>query len=146
PGPEPWTPSQSSKVAPFTGNQTEGLKPANCVLEAGNWAGIEVPSYSDENGCWGSSKNCWNQSASCYAQEASTGPDGCKIWEQKCNALDDACNAGNFVGPPNKGVDLTPMPGKAYLPLPVSVGNGTYTTSAHSETPAATAGSITTTS
>lgn len=32
--------------------QTLGLKPKGCVLVRDNWCGIEVPSYSDEKGCW----------------------------------------------------------------------------------------------
>lgn len=31
--------------------QTEGLKPANCVLENANWCGIELDSYSTQVGC-----------------------------------------------------------------------------------------------
>jgi hypothetical protein len=32
--------------------QTEGLKPAGCILESDSWCGVEVPDYSDETGCW----------------------------------------------------------------------------------------------
>lgn len=32
--------------------QTEGLRPANCIMENSNWCGFEVKSYSDETGCW----------------------------------------------------------------------------------------------
>ena len=32
--------------------QIEGLKPAGCVLDMGNWCGIELGNYSTANGCW----------------------------------------------------------------------------------------------
>lgn len=32
--------------------QTEGLRPDDCIFEAGNWCGKEVSSYTDENSCW----------------------------------------------------------------------------------------------
>ena len=32
--------------------QTKGLKPEGCILERDNWCGFEVPSYTDEQGCW----------------------------------------------------------------------------------------------
>jgi hypothetical protein len=32
--------------------QTKGLKPEGCILERDNWCGFEVPSYTDEDGCW----------------------------------------------------------------------------------------------
>lgn len=32
--------------------QTEGLTPAGCVLENGNWCGMELASYSTMDGCW----------------------------------------------------------------------------------------------
>lgn len=32
--------------------QTIGLKPEGCILVRDNWCGFEVPSYSDEDGCW----------------------------------------------------------------------------------------------
>ena len=35
-----------------SGEQTEGLKPAGCILESANWCGFEVASYSTQDGCW----------------------------------------------------------------------------------------------
>lgn len=32
--------------------QTIGLKPADCVMENGNWCAVMPPSYTDQNGCW----------------------------------------------------------------------------------------------
>lgn len=32
--------------------QNKGLKPEGCILERDNWCGFEVPSYTDEQGCW----------------------------------------------------------------------------------------------
>lgn len=101
----------SSNAAPVTSTpngQTEGLKPANCVLVNANWCGIEVPSYSSADACWTSSKNCWEQSKACFDQAPPTGAFNCEIWNDKCNALDDACNGGSSSGPANAGKDLTP--------------------------------------
>ncbi|KAF2473969.1 uncharacterized protein BDR25DRAFT_170344, partial [Lindgomyces ingoldianus] len=88
--------------------QTQGLKPDTCICENANWCGKEVPSYSDEAGCWAANQNCWDQGNTCYSTSPPTGNAGCKIWESKCKGIEDACNAGNFNGPPNKGKDLTP--------------------------------------
>ncbi|OCL03194.1 lytic polysaccharide monooxygenase [Glonium stellatum] len=88
--------------------QDEGLKPAGCILEKANWCGYEVPSYTDEAGCWASAKNCWAQDTTCWTPYSPTGGANCEIWETKCNGLNDACNAKQFTGPPNKGKDLTP--------------------------------------
>ncbi|KAB8238243.1 glycosyl hydrolase family 61-domain-containing protein [Aspergillus alliaceus] len=90
--------------------QSKGLKPAGCILQRDNWCGFEVPDYSDENGCWASSKKCWDQSKMCYDTTPPTGYKTCDIWGKKCNGIDDACNSGNFNGPPNKGQVLTPEP------------------------------------
>ncbi|OJJ64697.1 hypothetical protein ASPSYDRAFT_124602, partial [Aspergillus sydowii CBS 593.65] len=83
--------------------QKKGLEPEGCILVRDDWCGFEVPSYSDEEGCWASSKNCWNQTDVCYETAPPTGSKNCKIWENKCSNIDDQCNAGNFNGPPNKG-------------------------------------------
>ena len=88
--------------------QTQGLPPANCVLENVNWCGIEQASYSTEDGCWAASSDCWNQAKTCYDTAGPTGSKNCPIWEAKCKGIQDACNAGNFNGPPNRGKDLTP--------------------------------------
>jgi hypothetical protein len=50
PGP-PVANFSSSGVTTQT-TQTEGLKPAGCILESDSWCGVEVPDYSDETGCW----------------------------------------------------------------------------------------------
>ncbi|KAL6710377.1 hypothetical protein ACN47E_009323 [Coniothyrium glycines] len=89
-------------------SQTEGLKPAGCLVENGNWCGKEVPDYSTETGCWASSEDCWNQSQTCYDSSQPTGNAGCELWQTKCKAIQNECSAGNFNGPPNKGKVLTP--------------------------------------
>ncbi|KAA6406699.1 MAG: hypothetical protein FRX48_09422 [Lasallia pustulata] len=88
--------------------QTEGLKPAGCVLDMGNWCGMELDNYSTSDGCWNASQICWNEGTNCYSSAGPTGDADCKIWDEKCQGMDDACNAGNFYGPPNAGKDLTP--------------------------------------
>ncbi|RJE21739.1 hypothetical protein PHISCL_05923 [Aspergillus sclerotialis] len=100
--------SSIQKRAPMV--QSIGLKPAGCILVRDNWCGYEVPSYTDENGCWASSKDCWNQSDICWNTAPPTGNANCKIWQKKCEELDDSCRNKNFNGPPNKGKDLTPSP------------------------------------
>lgn len=81
--------------------QTEGLKPADCVCQNGNWCAKEVPMYSDEKGCWAANQNCWDQNQQCYDKAQPTGHYGCKVWESRCNALQSACKGGNFNGPPD---------------------------------------------
>ncbi|KAF2688204.1 lytic polysaccharide monooxygenase [Lentithecium fluviatile CBS 122367] len=88
--------------------QTEGLRPDDAIAENANWFGTEVPSYSDESGCWASGEKCWKQLDACYKAAPPTGNKGCEIWQKKCQGINDACEAKNFDGPPNKGVDLTP--------------------------------------
>ena len=105
------TPSTgAAPTTPAPNGQTEGLKPANCVLVNANWCGFEVPAYSSADACWTSSKNCWDQSQACFDQAPPTGAWNCEIWNTKCNALDDACNGGSSSGPANAGKDLTPPP------------------------------------
>jgi Auxiliary Activity family 9 (formerly GH61) len=99
-----------SSSSPSVGGQTEGLKPEGCIMENGNWCGFEVPSYTDENGCWSSSAQCWEQSKTCYEQTPPTGAKNCDLFGGKCNHLDDTCNAKHFTGPPDAGKDLTPTP------------------------------------
>jgi hypothetical protein len=89
--------------------QTEGLKPEGCIMENANWCGKEVPSYSDEEGCWASQENCWDQGKVCFSSSPPTGNAGCDLWQKKCQALQDACTAKKFNGPPNKGKVLTPV-------------------------------------
>jgi hypothetical protein len=87
--------------------QTDGLKPADCILENANWCGKEVPSYTDETGCWAASQACWDQNKVCWSSAPPTGGSGCKLWDAKCTGIQDACSAKNFNGPPNKGKVLT---------------------------------------
>ena len=98
-----------SPPSPASG-QTEGLKPEGCIMENGNWCGFEVPSYTDENGCWSSSAKCWETTTDCYNQTPPTGAKNCDLFGDKCNHLDDTCNAKQFTGPPDAGKDLTPAP------------------------------------
>jgi hypothetical protein len=90
-------------------SQTDGQRPEGCIMENGNWCGTEVPSYSDEAGCWASQENCWDQSEVCYDTVLPTGHAGCDLWQKKCQAIQDACTNKNFNGPPNKNKDLTPV-------------------------------------
>jgi hypothetical protein len=88
-------------------SQSEGVKPEDCIAENANWCGKEVPSYSDETGCWAAVDDCWSQSKTCWSSTPPTGGAGCTIWETKCKGLQDECSAKNFNGPPNKGKVLT---------------------------------------
>ncbi|KAF2739033.1 hypothetical protein EJ04DRAFT_485358 [Polyplosphaeria fusca] len=88
--------------------QNEGFKPKDAICENGDWFGFEVPSYSDEAGCWASGEDCWTQGKACYNDSPVTGNDPCQTWQDKCQAINDACNAKNFNGPPNKGKNLIP--------------------------------------
>ena len=130
--------------------QTQGLRPANCVLQNDNWCGIEVPSYNDETSCWAvrlpffplfppllstlsakpanthltpqTDKNCWDQTTTCYSSSGPTGSKNCHIWEAKCRTIQSGCKSGNFNGPPDAGKDLTPPLVKAVgLPPPMGM-------------------------
>ena len=47
------TGSKSNKAqSKIAVKQTLGLKPAGCILQNANWCGYEVPSYTNETGCW----------------------------------------------------------------------------------------------
>ncbi|KAL4946435.1 glycosyl hydrolase family 61-domain-containing protein [Aspergillus oleicola] len=112
-GPDVYQPSSSTKSGSGSGSgaqvkQSKGLEPEGCILVRDNWCGKEVPSYSDEEGCWASSKQCWAQADTCWDGAPPTGGQNCQIWSDKCTNIDDNCNAGNFEGPPNKGKVLTP--------------------------------------
>lgn len=88
--------------------QDEGQRPAGCVLENGNWCGIELPSYSGEQACWAASEACWDQGEQCWNSAPPTGGAGCEIWSSKCRGIQEQCSARNFQGPPDAGRDLTP--------------------------------------
>jgi hypothetical protein len=52
PGPEVYKSGSSSSIlVKPVAHQTEGLLPANAILENANWWAVELPSYSDEEGC-----------------------------------------------------------------------------------------------
>jgi hypothetical protein len=112
--------------------QTEGVIPANCLLKNANWCGTEVPSYTDEAGCWSAAEDCWKQLDACYKTAPPTGSKGCKLWEQeKCTVLQQACEAGQFQGPPGKGEKLggdgvvdQPIPGGKLPAVNAAAGGG----------------------
>ncbi|KAL2129673.1 hypothetical protein VTI74DRAFT_7452 [Chaetomium olivicolor] len=107
-----FSPSSSSaktntKVQTQSASQTDGLVPASCLLKNANWCGVEVPSYNSETSCWASSENCYKQLEECYNSAPPTGSRGCKAWEEgKCAVIQRACRAGEWQGPPNKGVKM----------------------------------------
>jgi hypothetical protein len=43
--------SSSSSLVKAVAKQTEGLLPSNAILENANWWAVELPSYSNEEGC-----------------------------------------------------------------------------------------------
>ncbi|KAL2840659.1 glycosyl hydrolase family 61-domain-containing protein [Aspergillus pseudoustus] len=88
--------------------QVRGLKPAGCILQRDDWCGFEVSDYSDQDGCWASSKECWKQADVCWNTAPPTGNKNCQLWQDKCTNIDNNCEAGNWTGPPNKGKVLTP--------------------------------------
>lgn len=103
PGPEvyfPVLPSSSPKAKVVAAKQTTGVIPTDCLLKNANWCGLEVPSYTNEDGCWASSEACWKQNSACYDSAPPSGAANCKIWETKCKGIQDACAAKNFNGPP----------------------------------------------
>ncbi|TIA45828.1 glycoside hydrolase family 61 protein [Aureobasidium pullulans] len=133
PGPSVYTPSSSAKV----GNQklrvsqqkqTEGLAPSNSIITNGNWNGIELAKYNDQEGCWNASTACWAQSKECYDTAPPTGHSGCKIWEGKCQDINDQCSASNYNGPPNYMKNLNPIVKQVKLPAAeaAQTGDGSY--------------------
>ncbi|KAL4986554.1 glycosyl hydrolase family 61-domain-containing protein [Aspergillus falconensis] len=112
-GPSVYQPSTSSattnaKVSGAQASQKDGLQPEGCILVRDDWCGFEVSSYSDEQGCWASSKECWTQADECWGTYLPTGNKNCQIWQDKCTEIDTQCSDGNWNGPPNKGKVLTP--------------------------------------
>ncbi|KAI1377642.1 glycoside hydrolase family 61 protein [Hypoxylon crocopeplum] len=111
PGPKVYQPAESKSkaaaaVSSKVAKQTQGKIPSNYLIKNANWVGVEVPSYSTEDGCWKSSQACWDQASECYDSAPPTGSANCRVWEQKCDGIVAACSAGNFNGPPNKGQKL----------------------------------------
>lgn len=142
PGPSVATFTSGASTASSQTTQTEGVKNASCICENANWCGTEVPSYTDETGCWAAGEACWNQNKACYASAPATGSAGCKIWEAKCTAIQEACKAKNFNGPPNKGEDLTPKASTISVGLVMStVGGGVDSTTPQTSSSAAGASS-----
>ncbi|KAK0621612.1 glycosyl hydrolase family 61-domain-containing protein [Bombardia bombarda] len=88
--------------------QTQGVVPSTCLIKNGNWCGFEVDTYTkDEMGCWAAVTDCYNQLDACYDQAPPTGYAGCEKWSNnKCEKIKAGCSAGDFTGPPNKGVKL----------------------------------------
>jgi len=108
PGPKPANYKKATTAVAIQKTQKEGLTPPGCLLEVGNWCAHEVPSYSDQEGCWDAASNCWDQDKACWASDHPTGGQYCRIWEEKCHSIGDNCKAGNWHGPPQKGKHLTP--------------------------------------
>ncbi|KAI1881224.1 hypothetical protein JX265_000050 [Neoarthrinium moseri] len=113
PGPDVYTvPSSGASASSLS--DTSSMKalggatliPSDCLIKEGNWCGVEIADYSNEDGCWNASEECYNQAETCYASVGPTGNRNCKVWEAKCKGIQDACNAKNFQGPPNKGQKL----------------------------------------
>ncbi|KAI1337426.1 lytic polysaccharide monooxygenase [Xylariaceae sp. FL0016] len=128
PGPAVFVPpapkTNSGKSGSGTGLvQTEGGVPADYLIKNANWVGVEVPDYMTEGGCWDSSEDCWKQAGRCYDTAPPSGSANCRVFEAKCQGIQDNCSAGNFVGPPNKGVKLVseePTP-PSNIPVAVNV-------------------------
>ncbi|KAL2813485.1 glycosyl hydrolase family 61-domain-containing protein [Aspergillus cavernicola] len=115
--------------------QAKGLQPAGCILVRDDWCGFEVPSYSDQDGCWASAEECWDQADVCWNTAPPTGSKNCQIWSDKCTNIGDQCDAGNWNGPPNKGEVLTPALKKVGGSLAVfSGGNSSVDSTAGSQT------------
>ncbi|KAJ2900602.1 hypothetical protein MKZ38_002398 [Zalerion maritima] len=115
PGPDVYYPTSSSSSSSLSiasssdsdsEDDYEGI-PDGCLIENGNWCGVEVSSYSDEAGCWAASEDCWSQGEVCFDEAHPSGHANCGVWEEKCQEIQDTCDAGDFTGPPNKGVKLT---------------------------------------
>ncbi|KAL4902894.1 glycosyl hydrolase family 61-domain-containing protein [Aspergillus multicolor] len=102
------TTTSNAKVSGAQATQKDGLMPEGCILVRDDWCGFEVSSYSDETGCWASSKECWDQSDECWGTYLATGNSVCQIWQDKCTNIDNQCKAGNYNGPPDAGKVLTP--------------------------------------
>lgn len=116
--------SSGSTASDAQTSQTEGLKPAGCLVQNANWCGFEVPSYTDETGCWASGQKCWDQANDCWnsAEKEATGNAGCALWEAKCQKINDNCNAKNFNGPPANAP--TPAPSSINPPTPIATSGG----------------------
>jgi len=149
PGPTPYEDgtganSNTNAVATnvkFAAVQTEGLEASDCILTNANWCGVELNSYSTEDGCWNASTACWAQDTICYSSAPPTGSKNCPIWDSKCTAIQAACNANNFNGPPNQGKNLNPPASTISFAIPAAASEtlGDYTSVGDVESAAATA-------
>ncbi|KAJ9669571.1 hypothetical protein H2201_000438 [Coniosporium apollinis] len=108
PGPSVATLVDGSSSASVSSGQIEGQRPADCIMENGNWCGKEVPSYSTQDGCWKAGQNCWDQADVCWKSAPPTGGKGCDLWGKYCESLNNQCRNKNWNGPPNAGKDMTP--------------------------------------
>ncbi|KAI8957657.1 glycoside hydrolase family 61 protein [Daldinia sp. FL1419] len=107
PGPKVYKPSApNSMTSSGVLTQTEGKIPSDYLIKNANWVGVEVSSYSTEDGCWKASGECWDQAKGCYDSAPPTGGANCHVWESKCDDINTACNSGDFNGPPNRGQKL----------------------------------------
>lgn len=108
PGPKVYK-SVDSGASMRSQKQVNGVAPADCVLQNGNWCGTELPDFSDEDGCWKADKDCWAKLDECYDDASSAGSENCKVWEQKCKSNQQICYNGGGNGPANKGKNITPV-------------------------------------
>jgi hypothetical protein len=129
PGPEVFIPASSSSsiISSKTAiAQTQNRVPENYLIKNANWVGLEVSSYSTEDGCWAAAEECWDQTDQCYDSAPPTGNANCHVWESKCKGINEACDAGNFNGPPSRGIKLKsaePEP-PSRIPEPVNPNAG----------------------
>ncbi|KXJ92253.1 glycosyl hydrolase family 61-domain-containing protein [Microdochium bolleyi] len=107
--------------------QTAGKFPDAAIARNGNWAGFEVPAFSDEMGCWRATEDCWKQCEACYAEAPVTGNGNCVVFEGKCTKLNAQCEGGQFKGPQGAGVRLESAdpPPPEWFPPAVNAGQGT---------------------
>ena len=108
PGPKVYK-SVDSGASMRSQKQVNGVAPADCVLQNGNWCGTELPDFSDEDGCWKADKDCWAKLDECYDDASSAGSENCKVWEKKCKANQQICYNGGGNGPADKGKNITPV-------------------------------------
>jgi len=91
PGPAPITTTQSGggqvKVQSFNKGYSE------CIVSNGNWCGVSVPSFKNEDECYSSTEQCWNQASTCYSSAQATGDAGCREWENVCTSYQDHCSS-----------------------------------------------------
>lgn len=113
PGPKVYQPAADSEMKAAVAStsskavqQTKGTIPPEYLIKNANWVGVEVSSYSTEDGCWKASEACYDQASECYDSAPPTGGANCRVWEEKCDGITAACSAGDFNGPPNKGKKL----------------------------------------